>query len=419
MAVEVSGLDFQGRGIARDNGQVVFIRGALPGESVTYRTKAKKKRFVEAEVDDILVPSPQRIQPACPHYDKCGGCALQHLSFSAQVEAKQALWLEQLQRIGRVEPDEVIEPIEGVPWHYRARTRLAVSYQGKVVHLGFFARNSHQVINVDDCLVLDEKLSAVLPSLRLLLQDLLPQRVDTVSLHRGDNQCALALESTSALAMDKLTQWQQQHGNDWSVWLNGNYIAGCKQHLFYSLPDFSVNIEFSPDDFTQVNPLVNRELVNTAITWALADSPQAAMDFFAGLGNFSLPLARRGVDVSAVEGVKEMVQRMSTIAAQNNLDDAVAPSMADLFAPTKKQMREWVKKDIWILDPPRAGAAQLLRAMPKKAVKKMVYISCDPATLARDAAILADKGYRLVHGRIANMFAQTAHVESVSLFALS
>lgn len=417
MAVLVQDLDVYGRGVARLDGQVLFIEGALPNEVVEYQVLKKQKRFAEARVQAVLEAAPERVEPRCPYYARCGGCALQHLDFAAQVRAKERLYQQQLQRIGQMQPQEQLIAIEGVAWRYRSRSRLAVQYVGQAVSVGYFARGSHEVVDVEDCLVLDELLAAAIPSVRELLLSLLPKRVQAVALHRGEDACALQLESAEDLPLKLLQDWQQRQEGKWALWVNKDCVAGDAEALFYDLPDFGLRIGFAPQDFTQVNPVVNRALVAQAMDWVQAVGAKSAMDFFAGLGNFSLPMASLGVQVQAVEGVWEMVTRAKAVAAANGLQDRVLPSREDLFAPSAKAVKAWQENELWLLDPPRAGAAELVSSIKKGGkLQHLVYVSCDSATLARDAKILQEKGFVAKAARVANMFAQTAHIESIVQF---
>lgn len=411
MSVKILGLDYLGRGVARENGQVLFIEGALPTEVVEFQVTGGKKRFVEAVATEILKPSEYRVQPACPYYQHCGGCALQHLDASAELKAKEQLWREQLARIGGVFDLPMQSAIDSGAWRYRRRTRLAVHYdkQGQVV-VGFRARRSHQVVGVQDCLVMDADLAGVLPSLSALFAEL--PRVQEVSLHRGETRCALAIQASQSLPLSILRSWVKAQGDGWQVWVNGECVLGDENELYYTLPEFAVNVSFSPDDFTQVNAMVNQALVAQAVKW-VQPKGKKIMDFFAGLGNFGLPFAQVGGQVSAVEGVQDMVTRGRVVAEKNGLSAQITHQRADLFTIRQADVKRWQKADVWFLDPPRAGAQALVESAVKAKVERMVYVSCDVATLARDVKILTAGGYHIKEARVANMFARTAHIESI------
>ncbi|SUO93528.1 TRAM domain-containing protein [Suttonella ornithocola] len=416
-AVTISALDFRGRGIARLDGQVIFIEGALPGETVTFREINKKKRFVEASVNRIIDASEYRTEPACPYYEKCGGCALQHVEADEEVVLKIELWKEQLRRIGKVEEQNLLSPIVGDAWRYRVRSRLAVSYEGDIISVGFRARRSHDVIDIKDCLILAYPLAAALPSLSDLLAKLLPLKVTALSLHKGEQTCALAIACDKNLPLEILKDWVLSQKENWQVWVNHQCIIGEEKDLFYDLAEFDVRVNFTPDDFTQVNPTVNHQLVSQAVEWIQPQKEKEIVDFFAGLGNFSLPFARLGAKVYSLEGVQEMVKRGELIAQKNHLKHLIETARVDLFAISGKAIKVWQTKEVWFVDPPRAGAQALMQTLVKsKKPSKIVYVSCDSATLARDAKLLNNAGFQLKSARVANMFARSAHIESISLF---
>lgn len=412
----IDSLDYQARGVAREDGKVWFVEGALPGETVLCELTQSKSRFNEAATLEVIQPSVDRVVPECPYYTECGGCALQHLGFAAQVRYKQMLWREQLQRMAGVEPQEMADPIVGTPWRYRARTRLSVEYTPENVRIGFKARQSHQVVAIADCPVLDEQLAQILPKLPDFLQALRPRQVRGLSLHRGDSVCALALEMEGAVAEDIWQKLVTPLDGQWQLWVNNQCVIGKENQLFYSPVD-NLEVAFTPVDFTQVNPKVNRAMVQAVCDSFKNPSETQVMDFFAGLGNFTFPLAQSGAQVVAVEGVTQMVKRGQTIAKRNALGETVHFQRSDLFKLPGKLPSVWNEAEIWVLDPPRAGAQALIARIPDSGrVKQVIYVSCNPATLARDAKILAGKGFRLARAQVVNMFAQTAHVESISWF---
>lgn len=413
--LEVLDLDAFGRGVVRDAGQVVFVEGALPGELVRYEPFSVKRRFIEARVVELGRVSSDRVPPKCEFYEACGGCALQHLAVEKQREAKFLRWQNALMRAVGVLPHVLFAPVAVSAWHYRTRSRLALSYKGDKVRLGYYARHSNDVVDVDFCPILSEPLSRIFSPLRALLQDILPLRVRGVSVHQGEGGCVLDLRADAPLPQALLRDWARAFS--WQVLVNGRevFARDVGDFLYYSLPDFDVRIRFSPDDFTQVNPLLNRLLVSIVMDRVRFFAPNEAVDFFSGLGNFSLPLARLGMDVLALEGVHEMVSVLKEQANAHGLN--VHAKRADLFKVHIKDMKFWQKKPFWLLDPPRAGAKELLQALsPKSALRDVVYVSCDSATFVRDARILLDKGFEMVYGGVLDMFTHTAHVESVVHF---
>ena len=375
LTLDITGFDYEARGVARHDGKTHFVSGALPGERVTARILESKKRYAIAEAIDILIPAPERVPPACPHYAACGGCALQHASDAAQHRLKETVWLEQLARIGGVRPQTVLPAISGADWHYRARTRLA--WDGE--HLGYRAR----------------ALCAALARSTAILG---------VDLSAGDGVNVLRIRLRDAVdarpAQEAVAAWHQEDGQPWQIRLQHGAgtvaIPPDAPPLAYQLPDYGLTLPYAPDDFTQANKALNRRLVSLALETLGAEAGARVMDFFCGLGNFSLPLARSGAEVLGIEGVDEMVARATANAAAHG---------------------RWGQADYWLLDPPRTGAQALCTALdPKHGPARIAYVSCKPGTLARDAAILSGKGYRIASGRLLHMFAQTAHVESLLLF---
>ena len=416
----IESLDYQGRGVARLDGKAVFVSGALPGERVRLRVTRDKKRFAEAQTTAVLSAAPMRVTPLCKYYDACGGCDLQHSNADWQVEAKQQLWLEQLERLGGVRPDVILPALSGVPWHYRSRARLSVAYVGGAVLLGFKGRQSHHVVDVDTCLVLDQRISSAFPALRTLLAELLPLKIEEVSLNVGDDAVAVGLKSRQwpKQASQIVTDWLHALPQNWQVWRHGQgYIALNQVPTLTFSPNTSSQLAFTPDDFTQVNAAMNQAMVAQALSLLAIEQGQRILDLFCGLGNFAVPMAKAGANVLAMEGVQAMVNRLQETAMAQNLAAQLSAERADLFAVTAKDIQRWGKADAWLLDPPRAGAQALVEALPKKAMpRKIVYVSCNPSTLARDARALVEKGYHAVQGGIINMFPQTAHVESMVAF---
>ena len=424
LTLDITGFDYNARGVARHDGKTAFISGALPGERVSARISSDKKRFLEGEAVQILTPSPDRITPACAHYDDCGGCALQHASDAAQQRLKENVWLEQLVRIGKTAPERILPAISGEPWHYRSRARLA--WDAASQSLGFRARASARVVNIERCLTLPQAISARLPDIRALCIRLAQQTsIVGVDVSEGDGVTVLRIRLQDAigdrLAAETVARWNENAAQPWQIWLQSG--RDIRKHpatapaLAYALPAYDVALPYAPDDFTQVNKALNRELVALALAELQAEPGMRVLDFFCGLGNFSLPLARSGFKVLGIEGVDEMVARATANAAAHGLAERCQFRRADLFAVTPKQLQRWGKAERWLLDPPRAGAQALCEAVDRKnAPARIVYVSCNPGTLARDAHILAQKGYRMTSGRLLHMFAQTAHVESLAVF---
>ncbi len=423
MKLEIDALDAAGRGVARNAGKVVFVEGALTGELVEARLLETKPKYDRARVTEILRSSASRRVPRCPHFGVCGGCATQHVDARTQVAAKQRGLEDNLARIGKVRADAMLAPIHGEEWGYRHRARLSVRYvEGKGGALvGFRERKSTYVADMRSCDVLPPRISALIPELRSLIsslsiRDRVPQvevavgEAATVLLFRnllplseGDNALLRAFADRHAIHA-----WLQPAGPETAA----PFHPDVHDALFYDLPEFGVRIAFQPGDFTQVNPAVNRLLVSRALRLLDPQPGERVADLFCGIGNFSLPLATRGADVIGFEGSAQLVDRARENAAANKL--VAQFEVADLFKPNLAHYGRFEK---FLLDPPREGAISLVHSLPGDWPRRIVYVSCDPATLARDADVLVhQKGFQLSVAGVVNMFPHTAHVESIALF---
>lgn len=403
MNIEITDLDLEGRGVGRADGLAVFVPGLLPGERAEITIEQRQKRFAIGASRKLLRPSPLRVAPACPIYEHCGGCSWQHIDSSQQLALKEKIWLEQLRRIGKCQPELVLPPVDGPHWHYRRRANL--HWDGR--QLGFRGRRSHRVVPLQQCLTLDPALNAIIPALTELCRAN-GRAVQSVHLAAGAHLNVAQLEVRNWLkALPRWAGWQIRQRC-------GRQLRSFPEKappLSYLLPELALEINFAPEDFTQINGAINRQLVQLVLQELQVEKGEKVLDLFCGLGNFSLPLARAGAQVLAIEGVKEMVQKGQLNAQANKL--ALEFRAADLGKTINWQPLDGFKK--WLIDPPRAGAKELLTAMPLRP-RRLVYVSCNPSTLARDAAILLAKGYRFESGRLLNMFAQTAHVESLCVF---
>jgi 23S rRNA (uracil1939-C5)-methyltransferase len=398
---------------------VVFVEGALPGERAEVRITTGGPRFDIARTTRLLAQSPGRRAPRCPHFGICGGCATQHADLATQVAAKQDWLVQNLARIGKVQPERLLPIVMGEEWGYRHRARLSVRRVEKKggVMVGFRERRSTYVTDMRECPVLPPHISALIGPLRELIERLtVRSRLPQVEVAVGDNAAALVFRHLLPLTDDDREHFRKfadQHGIH--VWLQpGGPDSAHPFHppgsqLYYELPDFAVRLSFRPTDFTQVNHVVNRELVARAIELLEPQPGERIADLFCGLGNFSLPIARRGAQVIGFEGSRELVDRARSNAAANGL--VAQFEVMDLFAPNLAPFGPFDKV---LIDPPRQGAVELVKALD---VQRIVYVSCDPATLARDAGVLVHtRNYRLVAAGIVNMFPHTAHVESITLF---
>ena len=436
--VDIESLDYEGRGVARREGKTVFVEGALPGETVVIETVRRKPTFELARAVRIERAAADRVAPRCPHFGTCGGCTLQHATPSLQVAAKQRTLEDALERIGRVEPAILLPPLHGPAWGYRTRARLSVRHVPKKggVLVGFHERKSSYVADMLECHVLPPRISALLPRLRelvgsLTIRDRLPQIEVAVGERADDPSVELVvlvmrvLEPPSPGDEAALAAFGARHRV--SVWLQPGGpgtaapLGGGDPGLAYTLPEFGVTMPFSPTEFTQVNPHVNAALVRRAIALLAPGPGDRAADFFCGLGNFTLPIARRGADAVGVEGSAALVTRARENAARNGLAERARFAVANLFAATPESVAALGRLDRALIDPPREGAVELVKSLPRRdeagALARIVYVSCAPGTLARDAAVLVhDRGYRLAAAGVVNMFPHTAHVESVAVF---
>jgi 23S rRNA (uracil1939-C5)-methyltransferase len=428
--VVITALDQQGRGVARVDGKATFVEGALIGERVGVEVLRRKPSYELARATQILVASPARVEPACPHFGVCGGCALQHLEPAAQVAIKQRALEDALWHIGRLRAGEILPPVHGTPWGYRHRARLSVRdvpSKGGVL-VGFHERKSSFVTDMRCCLVLPSRISALLPELRALVEALsIRDRLPQIELAIGDAEGpvdALVVRLLAPPTADDerlLVEFSRRHGVDLYLQPGGpasaHPLRTPARRLAYALPEFGVTIDFAPTDFTQVNAAMNRILVRRALALLDPRPGESIADFFCGLGNFTLPIARRGASVIGIEGSAELKRRAQDNAERNGLDERTRFVVADLSETTPASVAGLGPVDKALLDPPREGAVELVKALPDAHLKRIVYVSCNPATLARDAALLVrQRGFELAAAGVLNMFPHTAHVESVALF---
>ncbi|MDX9995500.1 MAG: 23S rRNA (uracil(1939)-C(5))-methyltransferase RlmD [Rhodocyclaceae bacterium] len=425
---DVESLDHEGRGVAHVEGKAIFIEGALPGERVVYSSFRRKPTFENAQAQEILQASSQRVTPRCPHFGVCGGCSMQHLDPLAQAAAKQRVLEDAFWHIARLKSESILPPIVGPAWGYRRRARLTVRLVAKKggVLVGFHEKRSSYVAVMDSCAVLPAPISALLPEMRRLVASLsIPDRLPQIEVAAGDTPTALVFRILEPLMPDdedKLRAFADSHGVQ--VWLQtGGPDTAALFHPAdggwptYRLPDFDVTLRFRPTDFTQVNHDINRVLVRRALGLLDVRPGESVADMFCGLGNFTLPLARLGARVVGVEGSGPLLARAKENAVHNGLDSRIEYHVANLFEVTPEKLAAWGRFDKMLIDPPREGAIELVKSLGENAPARIVYVSCNPATLARDAAVLVhEHGYRLAAAGIANMFPQTSHVESIALF---
>jgi len=417
----------EGRGVAHVGGKVVFIDGALPGETVTFRYTRRRAKFAEGYAIDILQPSPRRAQPPCPHYAVCGGCSLQHMSSEDQVEHKQRVLLEQLHHIGNVQPDAMLPPLRSPELGYRRKARLGLKYVFKKAKLliGFREKRSNYIAELDSCAVLHPAIGRRLTELRDFIRGLESyDQIPQLEVAIGDNVTALIfrhLIELSAADRQRLCDFQERSGIALYLQSGGPETVvplndQTATDLSYHLEPYAIDIHFRPDDFTQVNFDINMAMVARVIGLLTPSPGDSVLDLFCGLGNFSLPIARQGAAVTGIEVSERLVQRARENAARNGIGtaDFLAFDLmqADLAIPAFNKTCNKI-----LIDPPRNGAREIIEHLSFTDVDKLVYVSCNPATLARDAGILVrDKGLRLQQAGIMDMFPQTSHVESIALF---
>jgi 23S rRNA (uracil1939-C5)-methyltransferase len=430
--VHVDSLDLDANGVGRSEGKVVFVRGALPGETVLARVVRRKPRFDVAEVESIERESFMRTAARCPHFGVCGGCSMQHLDARAQVAVKQRALEDALSHIGRVRPETVLRPIAGPSFGYRYRARLSVRHVPKKggVLVGFHERGSSYVADMRECHVMPPDVSALLMPLRALVGALtLRDRLPQIEVAKGDAVVALVLRILQAPTAEDLAAirefadrhrveiWLQPGGPDTIELFRSS--AGAGSTLGYGLPEFGLWMPFRPTDFTQVNHLINGTLVSRAVRLLDPAPADRVADLFCGLGNFTLPLATRSGSVVGIDASQTLVGRASGNAAANGLADRAEFRAADLFACERGAWQALGAFDRVLVDPPREGALAVVKALAEDEHRpqRVVYVSCNPATLARDAGVLCHEGgWHLRAAGVVNMFPNTSHVESIAVF---
>ena len=445
--LKVESLDIEAQGIAHNSeGKVVFIEGALPGEEVQVQVGRKKNNWEQGSLVALRRESSQRVTPGCPHFGlhagACGGCKMQHLHVSAQVAVKQRVVEDNLWHLGKVKAERLLRPIEGPAWGYRYRARLSVRYVAKKgeVLVGFHERKSRYIADMQQCRILPRKVSDLLLPLRALIasmdeRDRLPQIELAMGDVDGQQITALVLrhlEPLGAADKQRLRDFAAQHEVQWWLQPKGpdtvHLMDEGGTELAYTLPEFGILMPFKPTDFTQVNHHINTVLVGRALRLLEVQPQERVIDWFCGLGNFTLPLATQAREVLGIEGSEALVQRSRENARRNKLDHKTNFVARNLFEMTPAMLVADGHADRWLVDPPREGAFALAKALadlcedPSLAPgwqppRRIVYVSCNPATLARDAGLLVNvAGYRCTAASAVNMFPHTAHVESIAVF---
>lgn len=424
----IESLDQEGRGVAHCDGKTVFVEGALPGETVEYSPYRRKPTFELATLSQVVKGGALRVIPRCPFFGTCGGCSLQHLDTRAQVAVKQRVLEDSLWHIGKVEPDLVLPAIHGPAWGYRHRARLTVRHVAKKggMLVGFHEKRSSYVADMTSCEVLPPHVSALLMPLREMLGRLcIYNRVPQIEVAVGDDRTVFVLRILEPLSPDDqahLRQFAERHDVHLYIQPRGPdsaepFAPAEAADLYYSLPEFQLRMRFAPTDFTQVNHAVNRVLVRRALKLLDPRPGERVADFFCGLGNFTLAIARSGAEVVGVEGSAELVRRAEANAAANGLARGTRFRAMNLFEADETAVGELGRLDRVLIDPPREGAIALVKALAPQRPIRIVYVSCSAATLARDAGVLVHSlGYTLSAAGVVNMFPHTSHVESVAVF---
>lgn len=428
--LRIESLDHEGRGVAHHEGKAIFVDGALPGEIVEASPYRKKPGFELATLGKVLKPSAMRTDPQCAYFGICGGCSLQHADARAQVAAKQRVLEDNLWHIGKVEPGQVLPAIHGPAWGYRHRARFSVRHVAKKggTLVGFREKRSSYVADMRSCAVMPQRISALLPALRESLALLsIRGHVPQVEVALGEAVDVLVLRILRALSTEDealLRQFAERHAVQLYLQPQGPDTAHAfhpplAADLYYTLPEFDLKIRFTPTDFTQVNHEINRILVRRALTLLAPRSGEHVADMFCGIGNFSLAIARGGANVTGIEGSAALVKRAAENAAANGLAGSTRFAKMDLFKIDAAALAALGRCDRMLIDPPRDGAVELVKSIGENAPARIVYVSCNPATLARDAGLLVQtKGYRLSGAGVINMFPHTSHVESIAVFDL-
>lgn len=427
LELDVDSLSHDGRGVASREGKRVFLEGALAGERVLAEINRKRSRLEEGKTLEVLKASEQRVEPACAHVQMCGGCSLQHLDSEAQIELKQSVLLEQLKHFGDLAPDKLLPVTTGPHYQYRRKARLGVRYVVKrdEVLVGFREKGSSFIADIERCHMMDERVGGRIQALRTLIRNLAAYRtIPQIEVAIGDEQVALVfrhLEPLIAEDVEQLIAFGQTF--DCEIYLQPSGVDSVHkiwpedgvERLSYRLDNFDLEMLFHPMDFTQVNAEINRKVVDQAIGFLDPQLDERVLDLFCGLGNFTLPLAKSGASVVGVEGSSAMVKRGYENAAHNGLEN-VEFYAADLTQDFSQQPWGQQGFDKILIDPPRSGALEMVQSMAQFNPKRIVYVSCNPATLARDAGELKQQGYRLAAAGVLDMFPHTTHVESIAVF---
>ncbi|MDD5275750.1 MAG: 23S rRNA (uracil(1939)-C(5))-methyltransferase RlmD [Methylovulum sp.] len=425
--VTIESLAHDGRGVAHVDGKVIFIDEALPGEEVEFIYTESRKDYAEGKVATLLSHSPIRVDAPCAHFGVCGGCSFQHVESSAQIHIKEDLLVEQFKRIGKVEIPEIWEPLKGPHWGYRRKARMGVKYVAKKdrVLVGFRERRHPYLAEIDSCIVMHPIVGTQLLALGELIGGLtIRDKIPQIEVAIGDSQCVLSirvLEPPTAEDQARMRAFGHEHNMSLCLQSKGPDtivpLAGEPEIIpTYALPDHGIEFKFRPAMFTQVNYEINRLMINRVLETLALNENDTVLDLFCGLGNFTLPMAKKAGLVVGIEGDQPLVNHAKENARHNGIDN-VEFYAADLSKDISDQPWAMRKYNKIMLDPSRAGASEVLHHFKKWQPEQIVYVSCNPSTLARDAGILVNElGYKLVKAGVMDMFPQTGHVESIALF---
>ena len=422
----IASLNHDGSGVGHCDGKVVFVDGALPGEEVRFRYVGRRRRYDTGAVREILVRSAKRVEARCAHFGVCGGCQLQHLEPAAQLSAKEGIVREAFAHIAQVDCADWAPPVTGPVFAYRRKARLGarvVDKKGGLL-LGFRERRNSYIAPLSYCHTLDARLGARLADVKALMEGLsCPEAIPQIEFAAGDDAAALVLRhlrDLTAADLRALSAFGETQGLAMHVQAGGpetvEYVGGPGEVLHYALPEFAVDLTFGPTDFIQVNGETNKAMVAQAVDWLGLHAGSRVLDLFCGLGNFTFPIARRAASVFGIEGASALVDKARCNARANDLDNATF-AVADLDAETLGDLLGDRPFDAALLDPPRTGAMAAVKTLAARGVPRLVYVSCNPATLARDTQwLVREGGYRLARAGVVDMFPQTHHIEAMALF---
>ncbi|APV51953.1 23S rRNA (uracil(1939)-C(5))-methyltransferase [Betaproteobacteria bacterium GR16-43] len=430
LLAKIESVDHEGMGVAHIEGKVAFIDGGITGETVAFMRRRSKGNYDVGSVTQVLKESSQRVMPRCRYFGQCGGCAMQHIEPAAQVASKQRVLEDNLARIGKVSPGMILPPVQGPSWGYRTRARIGVHYVAKKggVLVGFHEKRSSFIADTSSCEILPPHVSAMIPGLRAMFSAMtLRDRIPQIELAVGHEVTVLVIRNLEPLPAEDVKRFQDfadaHPGLQWWLQPKGPETAQPfypekAPVLDYRLPEFGLSLTFGPTEFTQVNAGVNRILVKRAVDMLDPRPGERVGDLFCGLGNFTLALASRGAKVVGMEGAASLVKRAEDNARRNGLEGLARFIAFDLYKDAQGALNALGRVDKLLIDPPRDGALDICKLMPEKhGPSRIVYVSCSPSTLARDAGVLVHtKGYRLSSAGVVNMFPHTGHVESIALF---